>query len=132
MLIHVWAWIVNYNTTIMLNCLSLVLILRKLNRPQIRIRRIIKTATWCFKNFYIRKNLNVISIKTEIEKYFEKYVIKLKLYTNRLASNVWEFRWHIGLKRGNSWLRSPVWVRKFKKFKMVQPKLRSSKSNSFL
>lgn len=71
----------------------------KLQRRQSKILRYITGDPWFIRNDNIHKDLNIPSVRDEIEKYCSKYISKLASHPNPLAQNLLSFRGHSRLKR---------------------------------
>lgn len=71
----------------------------KLQRRQSRILRQITNAPWYIRNSNIHNDLNIPTIKDEINNYCSKYVSKLSQHSNPLAQELLLFSGHRRLKR---------------------------------
>src|SRR6476661_4848468 len=73
--------------------------IKKIQRRQNKLLRIITAAPWYVKNSNIHKDLNVPLVKTMITKYAVKYLKRLELHPNPLARNILNDSGHTRLRR---------------------------------
>lgn len=73
--------------------------IQKLQRRQSKLLRQIVSAPWYVRNENIHKDLNIPTVRDEIERYSNKYVRKLTAHPNSLARELLLFEGHRRLRR---------------------------------
>ncbi len=76
--------------------------IQKLQRRQSGLLRLIVGAPWYIRNDNIHKDLNIPTVRHEIEKYCTKYVKKLNVHPNPLARELLLFDGHRRLRRSDT------------------------------